>query len=317
MSIKVSHIQKFSLWKFCIVACTISFSISGCTPQKRALLRVTAENFRDRAADAITSVKQIYQLNNLPIDDNLLVDQLLTDTSIQFGVPGEVNRIITGENQQNTQSSDVDQTLDALKAEYDTAVDVFNNLETIDYESKRIVAQTAQPARCLTVKMLLLAKIIQERPPRPRDWERVIISFKLKHLAEQYRNLNISSQPEAEEIRRQVIEQINDWRKVNFSEQQSLNESISKLLVAADTGRKLSALIDDYPNLNFEVIAARVTQIVGVATSFTGNDYSSALTKINTLEKEVNKDKVLKEFMKEIYLRNRQVQQPPNSQLCQ
>ncbi|QLE39085.1 hypothetical protein FD723_00200 [Nostoc sp. C052] len=316
MSIRVPHNHKFSLWKFCIVACTISFTISGCTPEKRAMLRITAENFRDRAADAITSVKKIYQLNNLPIDDNLVVDQLLTDTSIEFGIPTEVNSIITGESQQNSQSSDVDQTLDALKAEYDTAVEVFNKLETIDYESTRIVAQTAQPARCLTVKMLLLAKRIQEKPPRPMDWERVIISSKLKDLGERYRKLSTSSQPEAEEIKRQVIEKIDDWRKVNAAEQQSLNESISKLLVAADTGRKLSELIDDYPNLNFEVIAARVTQIFGVATSFTGNDYSLTLTKIITLEREVNKDEVLKEFMKEVSLRNRQLQ-PPNSQLCQ
>lgn len=316
MSMRVSDIQKFKLWKFWIVACTISFTISGCTPEKRAMLRITAENFRDRAADAITSVKKIYQLNNLPIDDNLVVDQLLTDTSIEFGIPTEVNSIITGESQQNSQSSDVDQTLDALKAEYDTAVEVFNKLETIDYESKRIVAQTAKPARCLTVKMLLLAKRIQEKPPRPMDWERVIISSKLKDLGERYRKLSTSSQPEAEEIKRQVIEKIDDWRKVNATEQQSLNESISKLLVAADTGRKLSELIDDYPNLNFEVIAARVTQIFGVATSFTGNDYSLTLTKISTLEREVNKDEVLKEFMKEVSLRNRQLQ-PQNSQLCQ
>ncbi len=316
MSMRISHIQKFSLWKFCIVACTISFTISGCTPEKRAMLRVTAQSFRDRAADAITSVKTIYQLNNLPIDDDLVIERLLTDTSIEFGIPKEVNRIITGESQLNTQSSDVDQTLDALKAEYDTAVEVFNKLETIDYESKRIVAQTAQPARCLTVKMLLLAKRIQERPPRPMDWQRVIISSKLKDLSERYRKLSTSSEPEAEEIKRQVVEKIDDWRKVNFSEQQSLNESISKLLVAADTGRKLSELIDDYPNLNFEVIAARVTQIVGLATSFTGNDYSSTLIKINTLEKEVNQDEILKEFMKEISLRNRQLQ-PHNSQLCQ
>ncbi|WP_292873415.1 hypothetical protein [Nostoc sp. LPT] len=312
---RVSHIQKFSLWKFCIVACTISFTISGCTLEKRAMLRVTAETFRDRTADAITSVKKIYQLNNLPIDDNLVVDQLLTDASIEFGILREVNSIITGESQQNLQSSDVDQTLDALKAEYDTAVDVLNKLETIDYESKRIVAQTAQPARCLTVKMLLLAKRIQERPPRPMDWERVIISSKLKDLGERYRKLSISSQPEAEEIKRQVIEKIDDWRKVNAAEQQSLNESISKLLAAADTGRKLSELIDDYPNLNFEVIAARVTQIVGVTTSLTGNNYNSTLSNIHTLEREVNKDEVLKEFMKEISLKNRQVQPP--SQLCQ
>ncbi|WP_230966781.1 hypothetical protein [Nostoc sp. NZL] len=183
------------------------------------MLRVTAENFRDRAADAITSVKKIYQLDDLPRDDNLVIERLLNDPSIKFGIPREVNRIITGESQQNIQSSDVDQVLDDLKAEYDTATEVFNKLETIDYESARIVAKTAQPARCLTVKMLLLAKRIQESPPRPSDPQRVLISFELKRLGEQYRNLSISSQSEAEEIKRQVAKQIDEWRKVNFSEQ--------------------------------------------------------------------------------------------------
>ncbi|WP_392533020.1 hypothetical protein [Nostoc sp. C117] len=290
------------------------------------MLRVTAENFRDRAADAITSVKQIYQLHDLPTNDNSAIDRLLNDTSIQFAIPGEVNTIITGKSQQNIHSSDVDQALDSLQLEYDTAVEVFNKIETIDYESARIVAETAKPARCLTVKMLLLAKRIQERPPRPNDPERVLISIELKRLADEYRNLTISSQPQAEEIqlqvakqeeiKRQVAKQIDEWRKVNFFEQQSLNESILKLLVAADTGRKLSELIDDYPNVSFEVLAARVTQIVGVATSLSGNNYNSIITKINTLQNQINQDQILKEFMKEISVKNRQMQ-PANSQLCQ
>ncbi|MCW5316454.1 hypothetical protein GTQ43_22310 [Nostoc sp. KVJ3] len=313
---KIFNINKLNLWKFYIVVCTISFTISGCTPEKRAILRVTAENFRDRAADAITSVKKIYQLDDLPRDDNFVIDRLVNDPSIKFEIPREVNRIITGESQQNTQPSDVDRVLDDLKAEYDTAAEVFNKLETIDYESARIVAKTAQPARCLTVKMLLLAKRIQERPPRPNDPQRVLISFELKRLGEEYRNLSISSQPAAEEIKHQVAKEIDEWRKVNIAEQQSLNESISKLLIAADTGRKLSELIDDYPHLNFEVIAARITQIVGLANSFTGKDYNSTLTNINILEKQVNEDKVLRDFMKEVSLKETQAQ-PYNSQLCQ
>ncbi|MEH2069736.1 MAG: hypothetical protein V7K47_16510 [Nostoc sp.] len=309
-------IKKLSLWKICILTSTISLTLSSCTPQKRAMLRVTAQNFRDRAADAITSVKKIYQLNDLPRDDNLVVERLLNDPSIEFGITGEVNRIITGKNQLNTQPSQVDRVLDALQAEYDTAAEIFNKIETIDYDSARIVAQTAKPARCLTVKMLLLAKEIQERPPRPNDPQRVLISFKLQRLREQYQKLTIASQPELEEIKRQVAEQIDEWRKVNASEQQSLNESIFKLLVAAETGQKLSKLIDDYPHLNFEVIATRVTQIVGVATSVTGNDSSSILAKINTVEQEVNQDETLRVFLQEISLQNKQTQSP-KSELCQ
>ncbi|WP_138497190.1 hypothetical protein [Nostoc sp. PA-18-2419] len=87
-------IKKLNLWKICILTSIISLILSSCTPQKRAMLRVTAQNFRDRAADAITSVKKIYQLNDLPRDDNLVVERLLNEPGIEFGIPREVNRII-------------------------------------------------------------------------------------------------------------------------------------------------------------------------------------------------------------------------------
>ncbi|WP_144051209.1 hypothetical protein [Calothrix sp. PCC 7507] len=284
------------------------------------MLRLTAESFRNQAIDAITSVKKIYQLNDLPIDTKIsrdfVIDQLLTDRRINYGDPLEIDKIITGENQSNNQPSDFDQELDALQAEYETAVEIFNNLENIDYGSARIVAQTATPARCLTVKTLLLAKQIQEKPPKPNNPQRVIIALKLQQLRRQYNNPNISSPLPPAEIKRQVAEQIDEWLKVNAAEKQILNESITKLLLVADTGKKLSQLIDEYPNLSFEAIATRVTKIIGVAANFTGKDYSSTLGKISSLEYAINQDKTLRLFMREISLKKRN-SQSTESQLCQ
>ncbi|MDZ7958042.1 MAG: hypothetical protein RMY34_09080 [Aulosira sp. DedQUE10] len=284
------------------------------------MLRLTAETFRNQAVDAIASVKKIYQLNELPLDADIsrdfVVEQLLSDRRINFGDPREVNKIITGENQSNNQPSDFERELDALQSEYDTAIEIFNNLETIDYGSAKIVAKTAQPARCLTVKMLLLAKQIQEKPPKPNNPQRVLIGLKLQQLQRKYNNPNTYSQIGPEEIKRQVAEQIDAWLKVNATEQQILNESTSRLLIAADTGRKLSKLIDEYPSLNFEAIAIRITKIVGVATNFTGRDYSSILSKINSVEQSINEDKTLQEFLKDVSLRKLS-SQPLKSQLCQ
>lgn len=317
---KVTRINEFSLWRVCIVAFSLSATLSSCTPEKRTMLRVTAENFRNQAVDAITSVKKIYQLDELPLDARVsrdfIVEQLLTDRTINFGDPREIDKIISGENQSNNQPSDFDRELDALQAEYDTAVEIFNNLETIDYGSARIVAQTAKPARCLTVKMLLLAKQIQEKPPKPNNPQRVIIGLKLQQLRKKYNNPNTSSQIGSEEIKRQVAEQIDEWVKVNATEQQILNESTSRLLIAADTGRKLSKLIDDYPTLSFEAIATRVTNIVGVAANFTGRDYSSIISKMNSIEQSINEDKTLKEFLRQVSLR-RINSQPLDTKLCQ
>ncbi|BAY09766.1 hypothetical protein NIES2098_29310 [Calothrix sp. NIES-2098] len=317
---KVTRINEFSLWRIYIVAFTLITTLSSCTPEKRTMLRVTAENFRNQAVDAITSVKKIYQLNELPIDAQVsrefIVEQLLTDRRINFGDPREIEKIISGENQSNNQPSDFDRELDALQAEYETAVDIFNNLETIDYGSARIVAQTAKPARCLTVKMLLLAKQIQEKPPKPNNPQRVLIGLKLQQLRRKYNNSNTSSPVNREEIKRQVTEQIDEWLKVNAAEQQLLNESTSRLLIAADTGRKLSKLIDDYPTLSFEAIATRVTNIVGVAATFTGRDYSSIVSKMNSIEQSIYEDKTLKEFLRQLSLRKIN-SQPLEPQLCQ
>ncbi|MBD2212579.1 hypothetical protein H6G27_22285 [Nostoc linckia FACHB-104] len=283
------------------------------------MLRLTAETFRNQAVDAIASVKKIYQLNELPLDAEIsrdfVVEQLLSDRRINFGDPREVDKIITGENQSNNQPSDLERELDALQSEYDTAIEIFNNLETIDYGSAKIVAKTAQPARCLTVKMLLLAKQIQQKPPKPNNPQRVLIGLKLQQLQRKYNNPNTYSQLGPDEIKRQVAEQIDAWLKVNATEQQILNESISRLLIAADTGRKLSKLIDEYPSLSFEAIATRITKIVGVATNVTGRDYSSVLSRINSIEQSINEDKTLQEFFQEVSQINLR-SQPLKSQLC-
>ncbi|MBE9083183.1 hypothetical protein IQ278_13775 [Tolypothrix sp. LEGE 11397] len=284
------------------------------------MLRLTAETFRNQAVEAIASVKKIYQLNDLPLEPEIsrdfVVEQLLSDRRINFGDPREVDKIITGENQSNNQPSDLERELDALQSEYDTAIEIFNNLETIDYGSVKIVAQTAQPARCLTVKMLLLAKQIQQKPPKPNNPQRVLIGLKLQQLQRKYNNPNTYSQIGPEEIKRQVAEQIDAWLKVNAAEQQILNESISRLLIAADTGRKLSKLIDEYPSLSFEAIATRITKIVGVANTVTGRDYSSILSRINSIEQSINADKTLQGFFQEVSQNNLR-SQPLKSQLCQ
>lgn len=318
----ITKFKRKSLVKLCTltVTITISLALSSCTPQRRTMLRITAEKFHDQVLDAMTSVKQIYTLTNVPLESSvsrdLIARQLLTDTTIDFSNISEVNKIITQDDETDKPPSEFERELENLTAEYDTALEIFQNLENIDYGSSKIVAQTAQPARCLTVKMLLLAKQIESRPPKPKNPQRVIISLRLNQLQKQYNNPELSPQTNQEEIKRQVTEQIDEWLAVNAAEKEIIEESISKLVIAADTGRKLSKLIDDYGNLNFEVIATRVTQILGVTSSVTGRDYTSVLTKMKTLETAINEDPTLRDFIREVSFKNphSQISQP---KLCQ
>ncbi|BAT54996.1 hypothetical protein NOS3756_39720 [Nostoc sp. NIES-3756] len=284
------------------------------------MLRITTERFHNQVVEAIASVKDVYTLKNVPLDPQLsrelITQQLLTDPSINFRNIIEIDKIITQDDETNKQPSNLDRELDALTAEYDTALEVFQNLENIDYGSSRIVAQTAQPARCLTVKMLLLAKQIQERPPQPNNSQRVLISVRLQQLRRLYNNRNSSSPTSAEEIKRQVAEQIDEWLRVNADEKAALEDTVTKLLIAADTGRQLSRLIDDYSNLSFDVIAARVTQIIGITSNLTGKNYSSLRTRMRTIERVINEDRTLREFVSDVSLRRTQPQ-TSKPQLCQ
>lgn len=298
----------------------MSLTLSSCTPERRTMLRITTERFHDQVVEAITSVKDVYTLRNVPLDPKLsrelITQQLLTDPSVNFRDIIEINKIITQDNETNKQPSNLDRELDALTAEYDTALEVFQNLENIDYGSSRIVAQSAQPARCLTVKMLLLAKQIQERPPQPNNSQRVLISVRLQQLRRLYNIRNSSSSTSAEEIKRQVAEQIDEWLRVNADEKAALDETMTKLLIAADTGRQLSKLIDDYSNLSFDVIATRVTQIMGITSNLTGKNYSSLRTRMRTVERVINEDRTLREFVSDLSLRRTQLQ-TSKPQLCQ
>ena len=306
-----------SIGLFAVTAFTISLTMSSCTPEKRAMLRVTAENFRNQAVEAITSFREInqLQLRDSATDDldstiivELLNNPILENHSQLFQ---QLDLIILGD---KNEPSKLDVALDNLQAEYDQAVEVFTNLEEIDYGSPQIVAQTAQPVRCLTVKMLLIAQLLQQNPPHPKNPERVEVALQLMKLRQKYRQTNIS-ESEKKEIENQVAGLIKKWRNLDVEEKEMIKLTMSKLILAAEKGQKISKLIDEYPNLSFDVISTRITQILGLTSNITGKDYSYLTSKINTIKQEITKDQTLNEFFTEVI--NAQ-SKPDKSQLkCQ
>ncbi|MBU7586101.1 MAG: hypothetical protein KAF91_25075 [Nostoc sp. TH1S01] len=305
MSIKFYCASKNTYRKLAVIVVAISLTLSSCTPERRAILRATAENFRNQAFEAIKSYREINQLElrdstgNEPdktIDEllnNPIIENNSDDGSINFQ---QLDLIILGEKKA---PKELDIALDNLQAEYDQVVDIFTNLEAIDYGSSKIVAQTAQPARCLTVKMLRLAQLLQQNPPKPKNPERAEIGVELIKLRQAYRQANIS-ETEKQEIENKVGVLINQWRSLDVEEKELIEGAIAKFIVAADKGQRLSKLIDEYPHLSFDVISARITQILNLTTNITGNNYSSLRGRINIVEQEIKSDKTLSSFFVDI-----------------
>ncbi|MBE9005361.1 hypothetical protein IQ259_09965 [Fortiea sp. LEGE XX443] len=263
------------------------------------MLRATSENFRNQAVEAITAYREINQLQlRESTEDNIdsTIAELLNNPILENNDEGidfqQLDLIILGD---KNQPSELDTALNNLQAEYDKAVEIFTNLETIDIGSRKIVTQAVQPARCLTVKMLRLAQLLQKNPPKPKNPERAVIGVELIKLRQQYRQINIL-ETQKKEIEDQVSILINKWRNLDLEEKEMVETAIAKFIVAADKGQRLSKLIDEYPHLSFDVISFRVTQILSLTTNITGNNYSSLTGKINTIEQEIKSDQTLSSF---------------------
>lgn len=301
--LKESSIQGWVFGSLGILA--LSLTLNGCSPERRAILRLTALNFQTQATEAIAATKVIYQLTANARPENqrreVLVRRLLTDPNLDFGNPEAINKII-GQILGISPAipNPVNEALDDLRQEYVVAAETFTNLEQaglLGTESKA-VASAAEPARRLTVKMLLLAEMIRQNPPSPKNANRVWIFYQFAQLRTRY----ASATTDAE--RRQIIETANQLLDqlftINAQETTIVCQATAKLLLTAQTGTQLSALIEDYDRLSLNEIVAKITTALGIASSLSGRDLTSVNSKITEIQTSIQKDAALNRILNEL-----------------
>jgi len=301
--LKESSIQGWVFGSLGILA--LSLTLNGCSPERRAILRLTALNFQTQATEAIAATKVIYQLTANARPENqrreVLVRRLLTDPNLDFGNPEAINKII-GQILGISPAipNPVNEALDDLRQEYVVAAETFTNLEQaglLGTESKA-VASAAEPARRLTVKMLLLAEMIRQNPPSPKNANRVWIFYQFAQLRTRY----ASATTDAE--RRQIIETANQLLDqlftINAEETTIVCQATAKLLLTAQTGAQLSALIEDYDRLSLNEIVAKITTALGIASSLSGRDLTSVNSKITEIQTSIQKDAALNRILNEL-----------------
>jgi hypothetical protein len=292
-------------FKSFLILLIASIALSGCSPERRAILRMTALNFKSQANDAIESVKTIYQLNPLPRSTvelrRILVKQLLSDRSIQFNNIDQVSQTIERRLQTNFRPSPVNKVLDDLKQEYIVAGETFNNIEQggLLGTEAGAVTRAATPSRRLTVKMLLLAELIAQDPPSPRNPDRVVILSQFSKLREKFQSAN--SDAEKTEISNQGEQLLDELFSINTQEKTMICQARAKLLLTADTGAKLSQLIETYKDLSFDEVVAKITTVLGIASNF-GAD----ITAINVRTKEIQRVVQANPILNDIFNKERQ-----------
>jgi len=300
----VQRVRNASLLLFFL---TISFGLAGCTPERRAILKLTAVGFRDQATAAIESVQQLYQLKEPQRSPEeirtLLLDRLL-QSKTNVGDVRQVDRIILrSSNQLAVRQTQVDAALNDLKAEYETAAAVFSDIDQLDFANPNLVTQAAKPARSLTVKLLLLAKLLSQSPPTPGDSYRVAISARINQLRQRYNTPNLP-ESERQSIRSQLSQQIDEWLKVDAEERRMVCDAIAKLVRAAETGQKLSKLANEYGERRLEDILEEAVRIIGAASSVTGRDFGAIAARLQNVNSALNSDPSLKAVMQDVLNRS-------------
>ncbi|WP_202947514.1 hypothetical protein [Nostoc punctiforme] len=278
----------------------MSIALSGCSPERRAVLRLTALNFKTQASDAIESVKTIYQLNPLPRSTDerrrILIKRLLSDRNIDFADIDQISNIIENQLQTNTRSNPVNNVLNDLKQEYIVAGETFNNIEQAGLLGTEAgaVARAAEPSRRLTVKMLLLAELIAQDPPSPKNPDRVVILFRFSKLRTQFQNA--ASEADKTQIFNQGEQLLDELLSINAEDKTMICQARAKLLLTADTGVKLSQLIEKYNDVSFDEVVAKITTILGIASSF-GSDITAVNVRTREIQAAIQEDPILNDML--------------------
>jgi hypothetical protein len=313
--------KTLNLGRFVLCSLALGVTLSSCTPEKRAVLKTTAVGFADQAITALDLTQTIYQIEapqqtSAEIIGETVKEVIAITPSSNYPSPWrnvqEVEKLIFA-NQPDTSPSELQKQLDIVKEEYRTAALLYTEVEKVDYESKKLIDDAKVSARRLTLKMYQLGKLILENPPRPLDGQRVIFSEKLGKLDIEYHKLddeakksNISPSRKAEidkrkgEIQQEFAQTIEAWLVLNQNEKKMLCDAVFQIQKATATGVSLSKLSDDYGKVDVDIIFRRLNEVVGIASTVTGKNYSSINANFEKIKTNINNDQALKELISEI-----------------
>ena len=291
------------LLRHCFLGLMLSLTVTGCSPEQRTLIRLTAIGFRDQATTAIESVRSVYQLSN-PIrsgeDSRAILINRLLQANLDYRDVRRLNQIITGGSNQTTQKpNELDTAFNDLVNQYIEAAAVFNTVEQGGSFNSQAIAEAVKPARELTAKMLLLAKWIIQNPPTPLDSSRVIVSRRLRDLRSRYDNPKIT-EAERREIQALVSQQIDEWKRIDATERALLCDATNQLLRAAETGQKLSKLLDEYNRLSFNQVLSAVIGAFETTANLTGRDYSPVTLRLKSLDTAIQADPNLSSIINQL-----------------
>ncbi len=266
-----------------VICCAFALLLQGCTREKAEAIKVAAQTLRAEAVAALDQLRSILRGNTAmpPQDNDKLAEDLRQEEA--FSIEMLENLLTEGEIGAE-EAAATDAVLQRIEIHYVAFAEMFDELERGHFFASDAVRAAERHAVNLTVQMITLARMIEEKKiPVKLNAKRIL-------LVEQIQRHNTIPD---ENLKRQHLKAATQQLLALAAEERQLREeAIMKCLKAAEAGRLLTRLIREYRTLSAEEILRLTQQSLGVAAQLSGQnpDVVGALERFKAVETRIKED---------------------------
>jgi len=256
--------------------------LQGCTKDKAEAIKVAAESLRAEATAALNQIRALLKANTaMPPRDNGELAEDLQQRDFTY----EMLQTLLSEDQMGeAQAVQIDAKLDGIEQQYATFARMFDSLPQGHFFARNAVERAERHAVNLTVQMINMAKLIEERKiPVQLNARRIL-------LVEQVKQHNSITDGNLKQTHlRHAAQQIT---ALAIEETQLREQAIGQCLKAAEAGRLVMNLIRDYKTLSVAEILAQTQQSLGFVAEISGQnlDVVSLLNRFQAVERTIKAD---------------------------
>jgi len=245
---------------------SLTLPLIGCSKEKAEAIKTGAEQFRVEASSALDAIRE---LNN---QDALVIftsnDQEVKNIANEFNEKTDVTRFVNDKlafkQRLETPNSDLERNLSGMQEAYELFASMFRSLPRGNFLAGKDVKKTKIFAVKLTIQMVNLAKMLGEAPFR--------FSARRQDLMHQFQAANeltdaAAKKPALVMAAQQLIKLRDDEAKAN-------TDAITQCLKAAEAGKLITNLIDQYDKLSVGDILDLTRNSLSIINDVTGGSHN-------------------------------------------
>jgi hypothetical protein len=258
---------------------SLTLPLIGCSKEKAEAIKTGAEQFRVQASSALDAIRELNKQDALVIFTTN--DQEVKNIANEFNERTDVSRFINDKlafkQRLETPNSDLDQNLSSMQEAYELFASMFRSLPRGNFLAGKEVKKSKIFAIKLTTQMVNLAKMLGAAPFR--------FSARRQDLMHQFQAANEVADAAAK--KQAVVMAAQQLVKLRDDEAKANIDAITQCLKAAEAGKLITNLIDQYDKLSVGDILDLTKNSLSIINDVTGgtHDVQAAISRYDAFVK--------------------------------